>query len=87
MYDEQVDEGKVEAERSVVTSEIGNPFNYRPDSDVRIVFKHNDKPIFTDKRMATGAELNKMLSIPGWFNRVTKNTIQLQVTTNQKLMI
>ena len=72
MYDEQVDEGKVEAERSVVTSEIGNPFNYRPDSDVRIVFKHNDKPIFTDKRMATGTELNKMLSIPGWFNRVTK---------------
>ena len=72
MYDEQVDEGKVEAERSVVTSEIGNPFNYRPDSDVRIPYEHNGKPIFTDKQMATGAELNKMLSIPGWFSRITK---------------
>nr|DAJ12656.1 MAG TPA: hypothetical protein [Bacteriophage sp.] len=37
-----------------------------------MVFKHNGKPLFTNKQMATGAELNVRLSIPGWFNRVTK---------------
>lgn len=71
-YDEQVYDGKIEAEHSVVTSEIGNPFYYRPDSTIPMVFKHNKKPILTNKHMATGSELNAKLSIPGWFSRVTK---------------
>ena len=72
MYDAQVDESKVDAERSVVESKIGNPFNYSPDSTKPMVFEHNGKPLFTDKRMATGSELNERLSIPGWFGRITK---------------
>lgn len=72
MYDTQVDESKVDVERSVVESKIGNPFNYFPDSTEPMVFQHNKKPLFTDKRMATGSELNERLSIPGWFGRITK---------------
>jgi len=72
IYDSQVDESKVSAERSVVESKIGNPFNYAPDSTKPMVFKHNKTPLFTDKRMATGSELNQKLSIPGWFGRISK---------------
>lgn len=67
-----LNESKTEKTEAVLNFEIGNPFNYRPDGTIPMVYKHNGKVLFAGKKMATGSEFNQRVSIPGWFNTVKK---------------
>lgn len=67
-----LNESKTEKTEAVLSSEIGNPFNYTPNSTQRMAYTHNGKVLLADKKMATGQELNKKLSTPGWFETVKK---------------
>ena len=66
------------------SGELPLSFNYRPDSDIPMVFKVNGKALSfgKDVRMGTGRELGLKLAIPGWFEKIVNNNSFYYIVTN-----
>lgn len=66
------------------SGELPLSFNYRPDSDVPIVFKVKGKELSfgKDVRMGTGRELGLKLATPGWFEKIVNTNSFYYIVTN-----
>ena len=66
------------------SGELPLSFNYRPDSDIPMVFKVKGKELSfgKDVRMGTGRELGLKLAIPGWFEKVVNTNSFYYIVTN-----
>lgn len=66
------------------SGELPLSFNYRPDSDIPMVFKVKGKELSfgKDVRMGTGRELGLKLAIPGWFEKIVNTNSFYYIVTN-----
>lgn len=66
------------------SGELPLSFNYRPDSDIPMVFKVKGKELSfgKDVRMGTGRELGLKLATPGWFEKIVNTNSFYYIVTN-----